>query len=157
MKSNLFTKIYEKYYNDVFRIVFHYTLNRFDSEDIVQFTFIKLYKNISKFHEPNEDVKKWLFRVAINHAKNHLISPWKSKSNLQEDLKLFGMEEKESTLFYDLKQIAKIYRITLYLYYFEGYNIKEIAKILNTTESNIKQRLKRGKEKLKMEIESGVK
>lgn len=154
--DTLFTEIYTKYYNDVFRIAYNYTLNRHDAEDIVQSTFTKLYKNRKKLPEANEDVKKWLFRVAINNSKNFLLSSWKKKNDLKEDLELFGMKEKESSVLYDLQHLSKKYRITLYLYYFEGYNIKEIASILNTTQSNIKQRLKRGREKLKIEMESGV-
>lgn len=154
--DTLFTKIYTKYYNDVFRIAYNYTLNRYDAEDIVQLAFTKLYKNIKKFQQADDNVKKWLFRIAINHSKNYLLSSWKRKNDLKEDLELFGIKKEESTIFYDLIRISKKYRITLYLYYFEGYHIKEIADILKITESNVKQRLKRGREKLKMEIESGV-
>ncbi len=154
--DTLFTEIYTKYYNDVFRVAYNYTLNRHDAEDIVQLTFTKLYKNRKKFQEANEDVKKWLFRVAINNSKNFLLSAWKKKNDLKDDLELFGMKEKDRSVLYDLQHLSKKYRITLYLYYFEGYSIKEIASILNTTQSNIKQRLKRGREKLKIEMESGV-
>ncbi len=154
--ETLFTEIYSNYYNDVFRLAYSYTLNRSDAEDILQQTFTKLYKNIGKFREVNEEVKKWLFRVTINDSKNYLLSSWKRKNDLKEDFELFGIKEEENTLFYDLQKISKKYRITIFLYYFEGYKIKEIADILKTTESNIKQRLKRGKEKLKMEMESGI-
>ncbi len=154
--ETLFTEIYSNYYNDVFRLAYSYTLNRSDAEDILQQTFTKLYKNINQFNETNKVVKKWLFRVTINDSKNYLLSAWKRKNAFQEDFELFGIKEEENTLFYDLKKIPKKYRITIYLYYFEGYKIKEIADILKTTESNIKQRLKRGKEKLKMEMESGI-
>lgn len=154
--NDLFTEIYLNYYNVVYRVAYNYTLNRYDSEDIVQQTFAKLYKNISKFQRVNEDTKSWLLRVTINESKNYLLSSWKRKNDLKEDLEIFGIKENESTLFYDLKKIPQKYRIVLYLYYFEGYNIKEISKILKITESNTKQRLKRGKEKLKIEMESGV-
>ncbi len=152
--NRLFTNIYSNYYNDVFRIAYNYTLNRHDSEDIVQQTFIKLYKNITKFYDLNDEVRNWLIRVTINESKNFMTSAWKRKNNLKEDAEFFGIEEKENTLFYDLMGLPKKYRITIYLYYFEGYSIKEIASILKTSESNIKQRLKRGKEKLKIELES---
>lgn len=151
--NNLFTKIYSEYYNDVFRIAYNYTLNRYDSEDIVQQAFTKLYKNISKFHLSDDEIKKWLFRVAINDSKNYLLSAWKQKTNLKDDLEMFGVKNDESSLFYELTRINRKYRITLYLFYFDGYSIKEIAEILKITESNVKQRLKRGKEKLKREME----
>ena len=47
-------------------------------------------------------------------------------------------------------------RLAIILYYMEGYNIKEIAKLQNTTESAIKKRLVRGRNKLKALLEGGM-
>ena len=52
-----------------------------------------------------------------------------------------------------ISSLEKEYRIPIYLYYYEGYNIAEIAQIMNKTETCIKTRLKRAKEKLKKEME----
>ena len=52
-----------------------------------------------------------------------------------------------------MKTITPIYRSTLYLYYYEGYSIKEIANIIKKSESAVKMRLTRGKEELKKEME----
>ena len=48
----------------------------------------------------------------------------------------------------------KKYRIPLFLYYYEGYKISEIAKILREKESTIKMRLANGKKMLKKEMET---
>ena len=43
----------------------------------------------------------------------------------------------------------------VHLYYYEGYSVKEIAAILKISDSAVKQRLKRAREKLKIELEVG--
>ncbi len=146
--------IFNKYHEDVYRLIYSYTLNIQDTEDILQRTFIKLYKNINKFEKVDDEVKKWLFRVAINDSKNLLKSLWiKKKVDFDDYDNLISNREEDYTLRNALSRISVKYRIPLYLYYFEGYSIKEIAGITKETESCIKSRLKRGKEKLKTEME----
>ena len=69
-----FIKFYKKYYNDVFRLAYSYTLNSQDSEDICQRTFTKFYKYLKRNNFEEEKVKAFLFKVAINDSKNILVS-----------------------------------------------------------------------------------
>lgn len=154
--NDLFTKIYSKYYNDIYRLIYSYTLNKHDSEDILQLTFIKLYKNINKFNNSNDDVKKWLIRVAINNSKNHLKNFWKRRCIIQENFETYGSLNIEDNLLEFISLLSKKYRISLYLYFYEGYSINEISKLMNVPESTVKTRLKRGKEKLKKEMENDL-
>ena len=152
--NDLFMEIFDKYHKDVYRLIYSYTLNIQDTEDILQRTFIKLYKNIDKFSSCDLEVKRWLFRVAINDSKNMLKSMWmKVRVNLEEYENAISDECNDKELQRALKNISGKYRIPLYLYYFEGYSIKEIADLMKMSESGIKTRLKRGKEKLKLEME----
>lgn len=152
--NDLFMEIFDKYHKDVYRLIYSYTLNIQDTEDILQRTFIKLYKNIDKFSLPNEDVKRWLFRVAINDSKNMLKSMWmRVRVNLDDYENEIRDRQSNRELQKSLMHISVKYRVPLYLYYFEGYSIKEIADLMKMSESAIKTRLKRGKEKLKLEME----
>ena len=56
---------------------------------------------------------------------------------------------KTKELFEEVMKLPEKYRVVVHLFYYEDYSIKEIAKILRTTESNIKVRLSRGRVKLK--------
>lgn len=152
--ENRFDEIYSLYHKDVFRLVYSYVLNRFDAEDILQKTFYKLYKNKKIINKNNDEIKKWLFRVSINEAKDLLKLPWrKVKVGGNEDVLNNPILEREKGVIESLKELPHNYRIPLYLYYYEGYNIKEIALIMNKTTSAIKMRLARGKELLKKEME----
>ena len=49
-------------------------------------------------------------------------------------------------------KLPEKYRIVIHLFYYEDYSVKEIAQILNLTESNIKVRLNRGRKLLKKSL-----
>ena len=154
--DNLFTEIYEQYYKDVYRLIYSYLLNKQDTEDILQKTFTKLYKECYKFHGVDSNVKKWLFKVAINEVNDYFKLFWnKNKTYINmESISNVKNSDNEITLL--VASLEKQYRLPIYLYYYEGYNISEIAKIMNKTETCIKTRLKRAKEKLKQEMEGEV-
>ncbi len=145
-----FIKFYKEYYNDVFRLAYSYTLNSQDSEDIAQRTFTKFYDYLKRNQIQEEKVKAFLFKVTINDSKNILVSSWrKLTSSLDKCDYNLQVKIKNTDLLEALKELNKNFRIPLYLYYYEGYSIKEISNLLKTNESTIKTRLKRGKDKLK--------
>lgn len=148
--EELFIKYYKEYYNDVFRLSYSYTLNMQDSEDICQRTFTKFYNYLINDKVQEDKVKQLLFKIAINDSKNILTSSWRKLTSSFEKTE-YKLETKmdNSDLIECLKELNSKYRIPLYLYYYEGYSIKDISVILKTNESTIKTRIKRGKEKLK--------
>lgn len=153
--ENEFKYYYNNYYLDVVRLVYSYTLNILDSEDITQSTFTKLYNYMLKNDIKTDYVKQWLFRCAINESKNLLKSSWRKLSKPLDDYEYcISIKENElkNEVFDALRKVQHKYRIPLFLYYYEGYNIKEIAKLLNSNESTIKTRLKRGKDLLAKEM-----
>ena len=149
-----FDEIFLLYNKDIFRCSISYVINKYDAEDIVQKTFYKLYTNKKILNKENEVIKKWLYKVCINESKDLLKSSWK-KVNTNDELLInkSNTKKKEVDLIDLLKTITPIYRSTLYLYYYEGYSIKEIANIIKKSESAVKTRLTRGKEELKKEME----
>lgn len=149
METSRFDEVYKSLFKDVFRLVYSYVLNISDTEDILQKTFYKLYKNKKILKLSDIEIKKWLFRVSINETKDlkKLL-----KYRIHEGLDNIEYKTKESvSLINALSKIKKEYRIPLYLYYYEGYKVSEIAKIMKKSESNIKVRLHRGRELLKTE------
>lgn len=155
--EELFIKYYKEYYNDVFRLSYSYTLNIQDSEDICQRTFTKFYNYLINNKVQDDKVKQLLFKIAINDSKNILTSSWRKLTSSLEKAE-YKLETKidNSDLIECLKELNYKYRIPLYLYYYEGYSIKDISVILKTNESTIKTRIKRGKEKLKELMEGDL-
>lgn len=150
-----FDEIYNLYSKDIYRLIYSYLFNIHDTEDVLQKSFIKLYKNNRILSLSNEDIKKWLFKISINEAKDILKSPWKKIITLldkDDDIS----SNNTNSLIEPLKNIPENYRVPLYLHYYEGYSIKEIAILIKKTESAVKMRISRGKEKLKIEMEKNL-
>ncbi len=147
-----FERIFNLYSNDVYRLTYSYLLNKEEAEDIVQKTFFKYFKKYKKLKLNDLEIKKWLFRVAINEAKDYLKSSYISKrAELNENISRKNIASND--IHNILSNMPENYRTIIYLYYYEGYSIKEIAKIERKSESAIKMRLSRGKELLKKEME----
>ena len=149
-----FNELYQLYKNDIYRLAYSYLLNEQDSEDVIQKVYIKLYNNKKILTLSNNEAKRWLFRICINESKDILKSPWKKlKATITNDVK--DNKIKNDSLV-DALNINPDYRIPLYLFYYEGYSIKEIAKQLKKSESAIKMRLLRGKEALRKEMGGSI-
>lgn len=148
---------YEAIVNQNIDIVYRTALscckNKYDAEDIVQNTFMKLLQSDTDFSD-DEHVRKWLIRVAINESKNMWKSFWRknicSLEDLQMELAQPTIEQKE--LLEEIFKLSPKYRVVIHLYYYEGYKVKEIAELLHISESNVQIRLLRARNKLKEQI-----
>lgn len=152
-----FLYLYDSFSNDVLRLAFSYTKNIYDAEDIVQSVFIKLYKEINCGKLIN---KSWILTVTVNECKNYYKSIWRKKVVLNNDIlnnevdlskSLKNDELAEAMLNLPLK-----YRTIIYLHYYEGYKVNEIAAILSIKTSTVKSLLFRGRNKLKKLIEEDM-
>lgn len=145
--KTLFTEYVSKFQPAVFRLAYSYVKNRADAEDITQEVFLKLYNSEESF-SADKNAKAWLFCVTANTAKNHLASAWiKRRITLTEDIPL--KNEKDYELLDAVNRLNVNYRTVIYLHYYEGCSVAEIAEMLKISESNAKARLKRGRDKLK--------
>lgn len=150
-----FIEIFTLWKNDVYRLAYSYTKNIQDTEDIVQNVFIKLYKHPLILNKDNIEVKKWLLKVTVNECKNLIISSWKKKiiplteKEVNKEIITFD----EDSIMPELLKLPRKYRLVIYLYYYELYKLKEIAQILNISETNARTILARAREKLKIILE----
>lgn len=151
-----FLDLYNLYSNDVLRLAFSFTKNIFEAEDIVQLVFIKLYQELKKDNKKVIE-KKWLLKVTANESKNSFKVAWRKKVVLQDDLLQYEVDLRDSLSNDDLStallKLSVKYRNVIYLYYYEGYKIEEIAEILNLKPSNVKSLLSRGRKKIKNLLE----
>ncbi|MBR0135494.1 MAG: sigma-70 family RNA polymerase sigma factor, partial [Clostridia bacterium] len=58
----------------------------------------------------------------------------------------------DRSLFEAVMELPEMYRVTLHLYYYEEYSLREIAGILGITEGAVKSRLSRGRNTLKKKL-----
>lgn len=141
-----------KYSNLIYRVAFSMLNTKDDAEDIFQNVFIKFYENFDKFD--NEEYKKsWLIRVTVNECKSLLRKKWfKKHEELDENMMI---QKEENEVLYEVQKLPKKYQVVIYLFYYEKYKEKEIAKMIGITENGVKSRIKRAKEMLKNMLEGG--
>lgn len=151
MTEERFIETYEKYNKDIYRLAYSYTLNKSDAEDITQRTFIKYFKNINKINE--DKIKSWLIITTINECKDLFKNIWNKKVIKTEDEIIIKTKDNNENIQYYINQLPKQYRIIFHLFYYYGYKTKEIAKLTNIKETTIRQKLRRGREILKLEKE----
>lgn len=154
--NNEFDKKYDKYSKLLFRTAYQYLLNVYASEDVVQEVFVRLFTNKKPFKN-EEHEKAWLIRVTINLCKNHLSSKTSKEIALNEeilknDLPFEEKSENQIDIERELKKLTPEQRSCIYLYYFEGYKVKEISEILNLNENTVKSLLGRARQTLKNNI-----
>ena len=140
----------QRYKDDVFKAAFSIVKIPEDAEDIAQETFLR-YWNSEKEFESEAHIKAWLLRVAINRAKNTVLSFWWRNRTSYEDY-MARLEFETESDHHALEAILSLpqkYRIVLHLHYYEEYSIKEIAYILSLNENTVKTRLARGRQLLK--------
>ena len=144
------------YKNNVYAAAFSICKNASDAEDVVQDTFLKYYMTHKNF-DSEQHIRAWLLRVAINKAKNIQASFWRRNGVPLEDyIETLSFETPESKdLFEEVMKLPEKYRVVVHLFYYEDYSVKEIARILKISESNIKVRLSRGRALLKDALKEG--
>ena len=146
-----YREIVEKYSDMIYRIAYQRVLNQYDAEDIVQEVFVKLLCNKSYFRD-GEHVKAWLIRVTVNLCVNYKKKLARQKTISASQLEI-PFTEPEREILEELYLLSDEDRIILYLYYYEEYKIREIAKILRQKQNTINSKLTRARNKLKKIME----
>ena len=142
-------EIYERHSKTVYRVCFAYMKNPLDTEDAVQETFIRLITKNPRL-ESEEHEKAWLIRTAANICKDELKHWWRKHENIDDHLDLQAEDMPQTDdVFQAVMQLPNKYKTVIYLYYYEGYNSVEIAKILKKPKSTIRNHLHEARNLLK--------
>lgn len=145
-------EIVERYSDLVYHLALMKTGRKLLADEVYQEVFLKYMKYRNRIHD-EEHEKAWFIRVTITSSKAMFLSNWyKKTTSLDMDIP-FQADEQMSELYYRVMELPDTYRVVLYLYYYEGYSIKDIATVLHRKETTIKTQLKRGRERLRFAIE----
>ncbi|MBP5342732.1 RNA polymerase sigma factor [bacterium] len=154
-KELLFEKIYDSFSKEIFNVIYSYVLNKYDSEDLLQDTFISFLDKFPSF-ENLVEYKYFLIRIAINKSINFIKKNSKT-TTLKDDYIIKSYDnycdlENSKIIFDSVISLPEKLKIVIVLYYYNDLKIKEIAKTLKIGESAVKMRLKRGQEELRNKI-----
>lgn len=146
----VFEDIYKTYWQKIFRLCMGYVNDADLAKDMAQETFIIVWQQLPKFRN-EANIGTWIFRIASNNCLRHIekqnrFPRAELPPNLAEE-KIPGSEPKIQFLYKCIAELPETDRIIISL---ELENIKqaEIASIVGLSESNIRVRIHRIKEKL---------
>ncbi len=142
--------ILRKYSDTVYKIAYSQTKDKYHADDVYQEVFLRLIKKKPVF-DNEKHLKAWLIRVTINCSKNiFLSSHFKKRTVLNDDIiDTKNTVTEKSELYEAVMTLPKKYGRVIYLHYYEGYSVKEIADILESKEATVKTHLLRGRKQLK--------
>lgn len=159
-----------KYQGRVANLVARYLNNSAEIEDVTQEAFIKAFRALPKFRGDSA-FYTWLYRIAANAAKNHLVAvgrrpssdrdiddtesfdlPSKLRDHESPDEILMGAEL-EQTITAAIEDLPDELKAALTLREFEGLSYDEIAEILSCPIGTVRSRIFRAREAIDERVE----
>ncbi len=158
----------EKYKRMVYRLAMQITKNHTDADDVMQETFIKVYRSIRTFRK-DAAFETWLYRIAVNEALNFVKRRERQRTSALETASESEYEataryraqiandphvhaEKAELRYHVTEAVNSLslkHRTVVILHEFEGLTHAEIASILNCSEGTVRSRLHYARKKLR--------
>ena len=143
-----FEILINKYKEPLYWHIRKLVLNHDDADDILQDTFIKVLRGISKF-KGNSKLYTWIYRIATNESLNFLKSKSKKFSNnskemmeyLVENLKddpYFNSDELQLKLQLIISKLPEKQKLVFQMKYEQNMKFKDIAEILGKSTGGLK-------------------
>ena len=152
MTETTFTAAAERHLDMVYRVALNWFRNPADAEDAAQTAMLKLWQADTEFAD-DEHLRRWLVRVTLNVCRDMARSPWRRRTISLEELPEPAFSDEERRAVYrEVMALPGKYRVPLYLYYYEGYNVAEIGELLRLNASTVQTRLARARGKLKLSL-----
>lgn len=154
-----FGVLMKRYEKLVYRIAFDHAKNPHCAMDITQNVFLKAHKNLSSYSESGV-FKAWLMRITYNEC----ISWFRQQKNERMTDELTAVntpvlravqvdevarQEYQDIIVTELRKLSSKQRLAVSLRYFEGFSLREISTVLNSSEGAVKSILFRSLEKLR--------
>ncbi len=150
-----FAQMVERYWNRLYRWLYHLTHNRHTAEDTAQEAFLRAFAHLDRFHL-GSNFQAWLFRIAYNHLINQWRAPSRARQALPHDLQghdpgpLEEMlsRERMKVLVRAVGRLPGDFRAAFLLRVDENLSFREIAQILGVKEETARWRVFKARQKL---------
>ena len=153
MTQEAFIQAARTYGDTIYRVAYHALDSRTDAEDVMQTVLMKLYEYKREF-ESEEHMKHWLLRVAVNESRKLRRSLWRHACvPLEERQESAAPEDPlKSEVLEAVMALEPKYRLSVYLYYYEGLSVAETAAAMRANVSTVQTWLLRARARLRKEL-----
>ena len=172
--SRAFDMVLLKYQHKIFSLIGRYVHDADEVQDVAQEAFVKAYRAMPKFRGDSQ-FYTWLYRIAVNTAKNHLVSRSRRPPGSDVEVEdaeyyegggaLRDIETPESALFgAELKQVVETaisdlpddLRTAVTLREFDGLSYEDIADIMDCPVGTVRSRIFRAREAIDIKVKEQV-
>ena len=172
--SRAFDLLVLKYQHKIFSLIGRYVHDADEVQDVAQEAFVKAYRALPKFRVDSQ-FYTWLYRIAVNTAKNHLVSRSRRPPGSDVEVEdaeyyegggaLRDIETPESALFgAELKQVVETaisdlpddLRTAVTLREFDGLSYEDIADIMDCPVGTVRSRIFRAREAIDIKVKEQV-
>ena len=156
-------ELYQLYAKAMYNTSYRMMNNQMEAEDLLQESFTEAFMKLHTFRYEST-FGAWLKRIVVNKCINE-IKRKKADLKFEDDMSMYDSREESGDINVGLsvKDIKRAMqnlpdgsRLIFSLYLLEGYDHREIAQILNVSESNSKSQYMRAKRKVKEILEGGI-
>ena len=144
-------RVVEHYADTIYRVAVHYLKVREEAEDIVHDVLLKWLEKAPSFHS-EEHEKAWFLRVTVNACKDRRKSAYFARRVALDRCPELPADS-PSTLLEEVLSLPAQYSTLLYLHYYEGYSVREIAQVMGKGERAVQSQLYRARQELQQEME----
>lgn len=151
-----FARLIERYWDRLYRWLYHLTRDRHAAEDLTQETFLRALAAVKTFR-PGSNFRAWVFRIGHNNFVNQKRAERRTKHPLPEDAPALGIgsaelaaENREALEVVNraIGELSADFRAALLLHVQEGLSYRDVAKVLGTTEETARWRVFKARQKL---------
>ena len=160
-----------KYQHKILGLISRYVQDSHEVQDVAQEAFIKAYRALPKFRGDSA-FYTWLYRIAINTAKNHLVSRGRRPPGTDVEIEdaeyyasgsaLRDLENPENVLFGEelqavvnraIKELPDDLRSAVTLREFDGLSYEDIAEIMGCPVGTVRSRIFRAREAIDRQVQ----
>lgn len=147
-KEQAFRELISLYKERLYWQIRHIVKSHDDTDDVLQNTFIKVYKNIHNFKEESK-LFSWMYRIATNESITFINKKAKRLQITNETVQQLALEHLTSDVYFEgqaiqlklqkaIATLPKKQQLVFNMKYFEDIKYKDMAEILETSEGALK-------------------